>query len=83
MQRTRACCQLRWHLHELDPDMQLPSRSLRQVNTRAVCRSSSTHGTASSPRMAGKLLSRIGDLSGEVKDIEKELTILPVASSPA
>lgn len=68
---------------ELDPDLQLPSSSLRPVNTRAVCRSASTHGTASSPRMAGKLLSRIGDLSGGVKDIEKELTILPVASSPA
>lgn len=34
MQRTRACCQLRWHLHELDPDLALPSRSLRQANTR-------------------------------------------------
>lgn len=35
MQRTRACCQLRWHLHELDPDLLVPTRFLRQAHTRA------------------------------------------------
>ena len=33
MQRTRACCQLRWHPHELDPDLEARSRSLRNANT--------------------------------------------------
>ena len=30
MQRTRICCQIRWFLHELDPDLVVASRGLRR-----------------------------------------------------
>lgn len=30
VQRTRIAAQVRWHLHELDPDLQVPSRGLRR-----------------------------------------------------
>ena len=30
MQRTRICCQVRWFLHELDPDLEVASRGLRR-----------------------------------------------------
>jgi hypothetical protein len=29
-ERTILCCRLRWHLHELDPGLQVPSRGLRR-----------------------------------------------------
>jgi len=29
-QRTRICCQVRWFLHELDPDLDIASRGLRR-----------------------------------------------------
>lgn len=73
MQRTRACCQLRWHLHELDPDLALPSRSLRQANTRACVQDFLDTQEGIVARLARKLVARIADLSEEIKDIEKEL----------
>ncbi|WTL69371.1 IS110 family transposase [Streptosporangium sp. NBC_01495] len=30
VQRTRICSQLRWHLHELDPELEIPSRGIRR-----------------------------------------------------
>ncbi|GAA6528013.1 IS110 family transposase [Intrasporangium sp. DVR] len=76
MQRTRACCQLRWHLHELDPDLALPSRSLRQANTRARVQDFLDTQEGIVARLACKLVARIADLSEEIKDIEKELKAL-------
>jgi hypothetical protein len=31
-QRTRVANRLRWHLHELDPTLQIPSRGLRRYS---------------------------------------------------
>ncbi|MFK5646113.1 IS110 family transposase [Ornithinimicrobium sp. LYQ121] len=82
MQRTRACCQLRWHLHELDPDLALPSRSLRQANTRARVQDFLDTQEGTVARLARKLVARIADLSEEIKDIEKELKDLVHAQAP-
>ncbi|OLT16016.1 IS110 family transposase [Serinicoccus sp. CUA-874] len=82
MQRTRACCQLRWHLHELDPDLALPSRSLRQANTRARVEAFLDTQDGIVVRLARKLLVRIADLSEEIKDIEKELKTLVADQAP-
>lgn len=83
MQRTRACCQLRWHLHELDPDLALPSRSLRQANTRArVSGALDQHGGVVA-QLAVKLLARIEELTGEIKLVEKDLLRLVQAQAPA
>jgi hypothetical protein len=30
VQRTRIASQVRWHLHELDPDLAIPSRGLKR-----------------------------------------------------
>ncbi|WP_158288715.1 hypothetical protein [Ornithinimicrobium flavum] len=76
MQRSRACCQLRWHLHELDPDLALPSRSLPQANTRTRVQDFLDTQEGIVVRLARKLLVRIADLSQEIKDIEKELKTL-------
>lgn len=63
--------------------MHLPSRSLRQANTRARLREFLAAREGIIARLAGKLLSRIADLSEEIKDIEKELTTLVQAQAPA
>lgn len=82
MQRTRACCQLRWHLHELDPDLPVPTRSLRQANTRArITDFLDTHDGIVA-RLARSLVARIADLSQEIKDIEKELKVLVQDQAP-
>lgn len=82
MQRTRACCQLRWHLHELDPDLALPSRSLRQASTRDRVQDFLEAQEGIVVRLARKLLSRIAELSEEIKDIEKELKTLVQDQAP-
>lgn len=38
MQRTPACCQLRCHPHELDPDLTLPSRRPRSASANPAMR---------------------------------------------
>lgn len=83
MQRTRACCQLRWHLHELDPDLSVPTRSLRQANTRARIAGFLDAHEGTVARLARALLVRIEELSGEIKALEKELTALVKAQAPS
>lgn len=82
MQRTRACSQLRWHLHELDPDLPVPTRSLRQANTRARVQDFLDSQVGVVARLARALLARIGDLSVEITAIEKELKALVTAQAP-
>lgn len=75
-QRTRACSQLRWHLHELDPDLHVPSRSLNQGNTRARVAAFLTGRDGVVARLARELLERIGQLTAQIKALEKELKAL-------
>jgi hypothetical protein len=37
MQQTWIAAQVRWHLHELDPDLQVPSRGLRRQRWWRTC----------------------------------------------
>jgi transposase len=81
-QRTRACSQLRWHLHELDPDLHVPSRSLRQGNTRARVAAFLAGRDGLVARLARELLERIGQLTDQIKALEKELKALVTAQAP-
>lgn len=82
-QRTRACSQLRWHLHELDPDLHVPSRSLNQANTRARVAAFLTGRDGLVARLARELLERIGQLTDQIKALEKELKALVAAQAPS
>jgi transposase len=58
-QRTRVANRLRWHLHELDPALQIPSRGLRryQVIDELAARLAGVEGRgAAGPPVAGPLL---------------------------
>jgi transposase len=72
-QRTRACCQLRWYLHELDPDLVVLSRSLRNANAVVKVRAALDLHTGMVARLARELLTRIVELNSQVKSLEKEL----------
>lgn len=82
MQRTRACNQLRWHLHELDPDLSVPSRSLGRAKTRAGVQEFLDTVDGVVARLARALLARISELSDQIKAIEKELKPLVTAQAP-
>jgi transposase len=72
-QRTRVANRLRWHLHELDPALQVPSRGLRRykVIDELVARLAGMEGTVA--RLARRLLARCRELTGEINALEAEL----------
>jgi transposase len=72
-QRTRIASQIRWHLHELDPDLVIPSRGLRRrcvVDELAVQLQRFSGVVA---RLATKLLDRCRDLNQQINALEGEL----------
>jgi transposase len=72
-QRTSVVNRLRWHLHELDPALQIPSRGLRRyaVIDDLTARLGGLEGTVA--RLARQLLSRCRDLTMEINALEGEL----------
>jgi transposase len=72
-QRTRVANRLRWHLHELDPALQVPSRGLRRytVIDELAARLAGVEGTVA--RLARLLLGRCRELTAEINALEAEL----------
>jgi transposase len=72
-QRTRVANRLRWHLHELDPALQVPSRGLRRykVIQELAARLAGVEGTVA--RLARQLLTRCRDLTVEINALKAEL----------
>src|SRR5512133_1094715 len=66
-QRTRVANRLRWHRHELDPTLQIPSRGLRRykVIDELAARLAGVEGTVA--RLARQLLARCRELTAEIK----------------
>ena len=75
-QRTRVVNRLRWHLHELDPALQVPSRGLRRykVLDELAVRLAGVEGTVA--RLARRLLARCRELTAEINALEAELRSL-------
>jgi transposase len=72
-QRTRVANRLRWHLHELDPSLQIPSPGLRRykVIDELAARLAGMEGTVA--RLARQLLARCRELTVEINALEAEL----------
>jgi transposase len=72
-QRTRVANRLRWHLHELDPALHVPSRGLRRykVLDDLAARLAGVEGTVA--RLARQLLARCRELTVEINALEAEL----------
>jgi transposase len=81
-ERTRVINRLRWHLHELDPDIDPPARSLiriRQLKTVAAKLANNEHLVA---RLARDLVTRCRELTEQILELERELTKLVADLAP-
>ena len=83
-ERTRMQNRLRWHLHELDPELDLPTRGLdRPVVldrlTAWVTRQPATVLT----RLVGELLADIGTLTARITTLHQEITERATRLAPA
>ncbi len=72
-ERTILCNRLRWHLHELDPALQIPSRGLRRycVIDDLAARLETFDGVVA--RIAGELVVRCRELTVQINALEREL----------
>jgi transposase len=82
-ERTILINRLRWHLHELDPGLQVPSRGLRRycVLDDLAGRLAVLDGVVA--RIAREMVARCRDLTVQVNALERELRDLVRALAPA
>lgn len=83
MQRTRIAAQVRWHLHELDPDLQVPSRGLRRQRVVADLLQDLDRFDGVVARLARGLLQRCAELNTQISRLERELRDLVLVLAPA
>jgi transposase len=89
-ERTRAQNRLRWHLHELDPELELPARSLNRlvVLDRLSTWIQQVQQTGQHPgsvlvRLVGELLVDIRALTLRINGLEREITRRVARQAPA
>jgi transposase len=81
--RTKAQNRLRWHLHELDPGIDPATRGLNRAKELDRVRALLEALPASLVRrLALELLADIGELTGRINALEKEITGLVSAQAP-
>jgi len=83
VQRTRIASQVRWFVHELDPDRVVPSRGLRRqcVLSELQAALSSVDGVVA--RLARELLDRCAELNRQINQLEAELRRLVQVLAPS
>lgn len=73
-ERTRIQQRLRWHLHELQPELELPAGCLdRQVWLERLARRLARFEQTTQVRICRELVSRCRELSRRVSELEREL----------
>ncbi len=82
-ERTRVHNRLRWHLHELDPTLQVPSRGLRRycILTDLAAELEHHHGVVA--RLARELVERARHLTKKINALEAELRPLVRRLAPS
>jgi len=70
-QRTRIAAQVRWHLHELDPDLQVPSRGLRHQHVLRGLLTQVDDFEGIVARLTRDLLERCAELNAQIAALEK------------
>jgi transposase len=83
VQRTRIAAQVRWHLHELDPDLQVPSRGLRRQRLVRELLVELDHRDGVVARIARALLERCTELNCQINALERELRGLVRVLAPS
>jgi transposase len=83
-ERTRAQQRLRWHLHELDPELELPAGCLdRRCWLDRIGRRLARREQTVQVRIARELVGRCRQLSERERALERELRPLVRAQAPA
>lgn len=83
-QRTQLQNQLRWHLHELDPEFKVAPRALDRQRVLAAVRARLEElqpGLVA--RLAGELVEQIGDLTERINRLEGEISELVGELAPS
>lgn len=82
-ERTRMTNRLRWHLHELDPELDPPARSLDQPGRldELAARLAEQH-TGMVARLAAELVADIRERTTRIRTLEREITTLTRRAAP-
>lgn len=82
-ERTRIQCRLRWHLHELAPDLDVPAKSLRRrvVLDRVRAHLAGLDGLVAA--IAIELVDRCVELTRRADELEKQLRALVADLAPS
>lgn len=81
-ERTRIQNRLRWHLHELDPALQIPSRGLRRYRVMDDLAQQLDGLDGVVARLARQLLRRCRELTEQINALESELRTLVTTLAP-
>ena len=75
-ERTRLQSRIRWHLHEIAPDLEIPARGLKlqHVVERVGARLASIDGLIAT--ITRELLDRVRELNRRINELEREITPL-------
>jgi transposase len=83
-ERTRIQQRLRWHLHELEPELDLPAGCLdRRVWLERLGRRLARREQTAQVRICRELVGRCRELSRRATELERELAVLVSAQAPA
>jgi transposase len=83
-ERTRAQNRLRWHLHELEPELEIPPGALdRRVWLERIARRLARREQEAQVRICRELVRRIVDSVRRERGLERELAQLVAAEAPA
>ena len=76
-ERTRIQNRLRWHLHDLDPEIDIPAHALdRQLWLNRLGRRLARHEQTTHVRISRELVARCRQLSRRIDELERELATL-------
>ena len=76
-ERTRIQNRLRWHVHDLDPELEIPAGALdRRVWLDRIGRRLARREPTAQLRIARELLARCRELSRRIAELERELKVL-------
>ena len=83
-ERTRIQQRLRWHVHELQPELELPAGCLdRRVWLERLARRLARTEQTAQVRICRELVGRCRELSRRAAELERELAMLVSAHAPA
>jgi len=83
-ERSRIQQRLRWHLHDLDPELEIPAGALdRRCWLERIARRLARGEQTAQVRISRELLRRCRELTGRANELERELAALVASQAPA